>query len=209
MAVKEWMICIGFIIVVVVFLIEICYVLLIIRNAVIYKKQSKRMWHGVEELLATYYTLRDYEMFVFEIDNLYKYIIASNQDLSKQYANISELLDKYLLAINTKDIETNSDNISDYKKLIYELKKEYDERNPLEQIKGTDYLVLKQLLDTIEKGDSKECRSIVNKISIELKGLRDRLMENEKNERKQEHIAKLGIVLSIVFGIMTIVQFFV
>lgn len=209
MQLNEWMVLGVIFIAIVIFFVEIGYILITILNAAMYKKQKKKMWQGLGELLSTYYATPDYEMFVFEIENLYKHIVKTNRDLSRQYANISELLEKYLLAIDTKDVELEINDCNKYKRAIYNLRNEYNQKNPLEQIKGTDYLVLKQLLETVDRGDYAECRSIVNKIAVELKGLRDSLTETDKNARKQDFTAKLGIVLSVVFGIMTIIQFFI
>ena len=37
----------------------------------------------------------------------------------------------------------------------------------------------------------------------------DNILEKDKHSKKQDVISKVGIILSIVFGVMTFIQFFV
>ena len=85
---------------------------------------------------------------------------------------------------------------------------EYQLRNPLEQIKGTDFLILKQLIDCLESQKVDEGKTVVNRLAVELKTLKDSNLENEKNSKKQDAMTKVGLVLSVVFGLMTFIQFF-
>ncbi len=53
-----------------------------------------------------------------------------------------------------------------------------------------------------------EGKTVVNRIAVELKTLKDSNLENEKNSKKQDAMTKVGLVLSVVFGLMTFIQFF-
>lgn len=42
-----------------------------------------------------------------------------------------------------------------------------------------------------------------------MKNLQDTLFEKEKNSKRQDVLTIVGLVLSVLFGIMTFIQFFI
>ncbi len=180
-----------------------------ISNNAIYKKMKEKGDIAVKSALNTYYNTKNYEQCVFELELVFNEIILMNDKLRSEYTNIAVVLKKHILDINAGLIAIKDIDVDSYKKVVHDLLKEYNSKNPLEQIKGADYIVLKQILECIDTNDIDKGKEIVNQLALQLKTLQDSNMEKEKNSRRQDAIAKLGIVLSVVFGIMTFVQFFI
>lgn len=180
-------------------------------NTSIYNKKRKKMDIALENILGTYYRKKDYENSIQEIKLVYNDVVISNDYLKNEMPNIVTLLEDHVLRINAEDVVLRDSKIDVdvYKKSVQELISEYNRRNPLEQIKGTDYVVLKQLIDHLERAEVEEGKEVINKVAEELKGLQDNILEREKNSRKQDAMTKVSIGLTVVFGAMTVIQFFV
>ena len=174
-----------------------------------YKIEYKSTVGVIKNILQTYFRTRNYDECISEIDILFRNRIMKNERLNKKFSNVVVLLECHILDINSGKIKVECENIDDYKIAISKFLAEYQLRNPLEQIKGTDFLILKQLIDCLESQKVDEGKNVVNRIAVELKTLKDSNMENEKNSKKQEAMTKVGLVLSVVFGLMTFIQFFI
>lgn len=174
-----------------------------------YKIEYKSTVGAIKSILQTYFRTRNYDECISEIDILFRNRIMKNERLNKKFSNVVVLLECHILDINSGKIKVECENIDDYKIAISKFLAEYQLRNPLEQIKGTDFLILKQLIDCLESQKVDEGKNVVNRIAVELKTLKDSNMENEKNSKKQDAMTKVGLVLSVVFGLMTFIQFFV
>lgn len=155
-----------------------------------YKIEYKSTVGAIKSILQTYFRTRNYDECISEIDILFRNRIMKNERLNKKFSNVVVLLECHIIAIS-------------------KFLAEYQLRNPLEQIKGTDFLILKQLIDCLESQKVDEGKNVVNRIAVELKTLKDSNMENEKNSKKQDAMTKVGLVLSVVFGLMTFIQFFI
>lgn len=174
-----------------------------------YKIEYKSTVGAIKSILQTYFRTRNYDECISEIDILFRNRIMKNERLNKKFSNVVVLLECHILDINSGKIKVECENIDDYKIAISKFLAEYQLRNPLEQIKGTDFLILKQLIDCLESQKVDEGKNVVNRIAVELKTLKDSNMENEKNSKKQDAMTKVGLVLSVVFGLMTFIQFFI
>ena len=174
-----------------------------------YKSEYKSTVGAIKSILQTYFRTRNYDECILEIDILFRNRIMKNERLNKKFSNVVVLLECHILDINSGKIKVECENIDDYKIAISKFLAEYQLRNPLEQIKGTDFLILKQLIDCLESQKVDEGKNVVNRIAVELKTLKDSNMENEKNSKKQDAMTKVGLVLSVVFGLMTFIQFFI
>lgn len=204
---NEWII-IGIIVIGTIYIVVACiYLLVQISNDAIYKRKRKRLDVAVSNVLSTYFRTREYEGCVRELEIAYNEIVSTNYYLKAEFPNMVSLLEKYVLCLNTEEI-TIAVDVDSYKKAIREFLKEYSRKNPLEQIKGADYVVLRELIDCLEKGEADKGLNIVNEVAIEIKGMQDKIIENEKNSRKQDAMTKVSIGLTIFFGVMTIIQFF-
>lgn len=182
-----------------------------VSNTVTYNKKIKKLNSMLRNVLYTYCKTKDYDECNYEIEIAFREFVLPDERLKREFPNISILLEKHILNINLKETVLQGDelNIDSYKKSIREFLMEYNQKNPLEQIKGTDYVVLKDLINCLEEHKVSEGKNIINQVAIEIKALQDNIMEKEKDSRKQDIFTKTGIILSIVFGMMTFIQFFV
>lgn len=209
MEVLDWLFLVFLISGVIIIAVSICLLIWGISEEKIYRKKLKKIEISLLNILDTYYKTRDYDECIFEIDILFKNIIWKNDRLSICYSNVVVLLEDYISAINSNTLHVVNCEKSLYKKAIKELIEKYKERNPLEQLKGNDFLVLNELIECLEKDEIEKGKKVINQLAVEMKSLRDANMENEKNSRKQNLLARTGIILSIVFGAMTFIQFFI
>lgn len=122
------------------------------------------------------------------------------------------LLEKYLVELNAKNEKIVNFDLQDMdvmKEYILRLINEFKKNNPMEQIKGANNVLLNNIIQHFERGERDEFNEEINQLAVEIKTLQDTLFEKEKNSKKQDALTKVGLVLSVVFGIMTFVQFFV
>lgn len=61
----------------------------------------------------------------------------------------------------------------------------------------------------MKKSEYDKFNEVVNQLAVEIKRLEDEIFDRDKTKRKQDAISLIGIILSIVFGIMTFAQFFI
>lgn len=209
MKVMDWLL-LGFMIFyIILIVIALIQILNDISNNARYKKIKRKYDTAIKGTLSTYYNTKDYEQCIFELNLVFNNIVLINDRLKSEYDNVAIILEKHIIDVNAGLVAIQDMDINLYKKVIFNLLKEYNSRNPLEQIKGSDYVVLKQVLECIDTKNIDKGKEIVNQLALQLKSLQDSNMEKEKNSRKQDAMAKWGIALSIVFGIMTFVQFFI
>lgn len=190
-------------------LVAVVFFLLDILDKKLYRKAYKDLDVSLKNALLTYFREKDYDQCVFEIEIVFKKIINRNKFLNIRYTNVIDLLEDHIHKINDTTIKLEEIDKDLYKREVKGFIENYAKINPLEQIKGADFVILDELIKCLDKSDVEEGRKIVNQIAIEIKNLRDTNAENEKNNRRQEIIGKVGIILSIVFGVMTFIQFFI
>lgn len=181
-------------------------------STVIYEKQKKKMYKSLGNILLSYYHSDDTAMCFEEINLLFKHIVDRNEDLKRNYTSMDLLLEKYLVELNARNekiINLNLQDIDAMKEYILRLINEFKKNNPMEQIKGANNVLLNNIIQHFERGEQDEFNEEISQLAIEIKTLQDTLFEKEKNSKKQDALTKLGLVLSVIFGIMTFVQFFV
>lgn len=182
-------------------------------ETVVYSKLRKKMFRSLENILLTYYHDDDNEKLCFEeVKLIFKHIIDKNNDLKRNYTSIDILLEKYLIELNSRNKKICNLNIPDVdilKKYLLHMIKDFKQNNPMEQINGANNVLLTQLLESEEKGEKDKFREIVNQLAMEIKVLQDNVFEKEKNSKKQNAISVISIILSLIFGTMTFIQFFI
>lgn len=196
-------------------IITTCLLMMIIidcTNTIVYSKLRKKIFNSLGNILLTYYQDDSVLACVEEIKLIFKHIINKNNDLKRNYTSVDILLEKYLIELNDRNHNLIALNIEDtdmLKTYILKVIKEFKKNNPMEQIKGANNILLNQLIESVDNDDSDKFYEIVNQLAIEIKTMQDNILEKDKNSKKQDVISKVGIILSIVFGVMTFIQFFV
>ena len=181
-------------------------------NTVIYTRQKKKMFKSLENILLSYYNKNDTTACFKEINLIFKYIIDRNEELKRNYASVDFLLEKYLIELNVQNkkvVNVNIQDINNLKAYILQLIDEFKKKNPMEQVKGANFVLFNDIIQYFHHNESDKFDEAINQLAIEMKNLQDTLVEKEKNSKRQEVLTIVGLVLSVLFGRMTFIQFFI
>lgn len=194
-------------------IVSIAYILFVIGYLLTFienKRYLKAILCSLQNIVNMYGDANDYEICIEQIDIMFADIINKNSYTKRKFPNVSDLLVFYVSAINCeyRGLKEIDDRASKVRKAL-EIKKQYENKNPLDQIKGANNILLNQLMDYFKNDNQEKFDETINQLAVELKDLEDGLLEKEKNSKKQDAMTKMGIILSFVFGVMTFIQFFV
>jgi len=181
-------------------------------NTVIYTRQKKKMFKSLENILLSYYNKNDTTACFKEINLIFKHIIDRNEELKRNYASVDFLLEKYLIELNAQNkkvVNVNIQDINNLKAYIFQLIDEFKKKNPMEQVKGANFVLFNDIIQYFHHNESDKFDEAINQLAIEMKNLQDTLFEKEKNSKRQDVLTIVGLVLSVLFGIMTFIQFFI
>lgn len=181
-------------------------------NTVIYTRQKKKMFKSLENILLSYYNKNDTTACFKEINLIFKHIIDRNEELKRNYVSVDFLLEKYLIELNAQNkkvVNVNIQDINNLKAYILQLIDEFKKKNPMEQVKGANFVLFNDIIQYFHHNESDKFDEAINQLAIEMKNLQDILFEKEKNSKRQDVLTIVGLVLSVLFGIMTFIQFFI
>ena len=181
-------------------------------NTVIYTRQKKKMFKSLENILLSYYNKNDTTACFKEINLIFKHIIDRNEELKRNYVSVDFLLEKYLIELNAQNkkvVNVNLQDINNLKAYILQLIDEFKKKNPMEQVKGANFVLFNDIIQYFHHNESDKFDEAINQLAIEMKNLQDTLFEKEKNSKRQDVLTIVGLVLSVLFGIMTFIQFFI
>lgn len=181
-------------------------------NTVICTRQKKKMFKSLENILLSYYNKKDTTACFKEINLIFKHIIDRNEELKRNYASVDFLLEKYLIELNAQNkkvVNVNIQDINNLKAYILQLIDEFKKKNPMEQVKGANFVLFNDIIQYFHHNESDKFDEAINQLAIEMKNLQDTLFEKEKNSKRQDVLTIVGLVLSVLFGIMTFIQFFI
>lgn len=181
-------------------------------NTVIYTRQKKKMFKSLENILLSYYNKNDTTACFKEINLIFKHIIDRNEELKRNYVSVDFLLEKYLIELNAQNkkvVNVNIQDINNLKAYILQLIDEFKKKNPMEQVKGANFVLFNDIIQYFHHNESDKFDEAINQLAIEMKNLQDTLFEKEKNSKRQDVLTIVGLVLSVLFGIMTFIQFFI
>ena len=179
-------------------------------NTFIYARQKKKMFKSLENILLSYYNKKDTSACFEEINLVFKHIVDKNEELKRNYASVDMLLEKYLVELNSQNKNyIDIQDVNNLKAYILQLINEFKKKNPMEQVKGANSVLLNDIIQCFHNNERDRFDEAINQLAIEVKNLQDTLFEKEKNSKKQDVLTIVGLVLSVVFGIMTFIQFFI
>lgn len=199
------------IIVIILFFAYIIWAINTFFNEIFYYKNEKSMFERLENILITHYKDNDYALCYQEIELLFDYVINKDTELKRYYNSVAVLLGKYLIRINKnyKLISTlKIDSIAEYKKYILNMIEDYTQKNPINIVEGADNMLLQQLIDYRKQNDIVKFNKTIDLLAQDIKRLQDTVYEKNKSALKQNIIGVVGIILSIFFGIISLIQYF-
>ena len=168
--------------------------------------------YRLENILLSYYNKNDTTACFKEINLIFKHIIDRNEELKRNYVSVDFLLEKYLIELNAQNkkvVNVNIQDINNLKAYILQLIDEFKKKNPMEQVKGANFVLFNDIIQYFHHNESDKFDEAINQLAIEMKNLQDTLFEKEKNSKRQDVLTIVGLVLSVLFGIMTFIQFFI
>lgn len=195
----------GFIIIVVITLIAlpftyIMFILNSISDFLIAKRIQKEIDKALVNVFQTYSDTLDYEQSLFELSLIMQKLTPKSSFLSKKYDTLLTLMECFVVNINCGKIEDK--DIQILKNQVLRFVAIYKQKNPLEQISGSNYAVLKELLDNDDYNKQIE---LVNQLAIELKKKEDQISVLQSSNKKTTILTIIGVALTIVFGVVAII----
>lgn len=174
----------------------------------VYKKLYKELFMAVGNSLETYNESQSPELLTFELDNAIKNIASKDEDLLVKYGNHQDLLNGYITIINTCNNIVEHSNKNLVKSNINKFIQDRNRLNPLETINNLDSVVFDKLIDSVNKSDKEESIEYIKVLAKEFRDNKEKIADGDKKERKQTMISIVSIVLTVVFGIISIIQLF-
>lgn len=167
-------------------------------------KVQKQIDKSIVNVINSYIDNSNYEECLYEIELIMRKLVPISSSLIKRYDSVITLLETFLVNINSEKCSYENDKIH-FKQSLIKFINTYKQRNPLEEIKGVNFAILKELLDNKDEPKNKQ---LINQLAIELKQKDDAISNLQCNNKKSELLSKMSIILTIIFGIIAIIQAF-
>lgn len=209
MQTEEIILSIVFIIVMIFAFIEVIWIIFNILDESIDKKYAKKAEMSLNNIFKTYQNTDDYDQCEYELNILMKEIVARNESLKRRYDNVVKMLQKYMADINSGIVKIDSGNIDELKKKLKSFIEDYERKNQFEMLTSIEDRIFQELRESITSDDEEASLEIIKQLAIEFKEKREYIYEVEKNKKAQDVATKISIGITVVFGIMTFIQFFV
>ena len=136
-------------------------------NTVIYTRQKKKMFKSLENILLSYYNKNDTTACFKEINLIFKHIIDRNEELKRNYASVDFLLEKYLIELNAQNkkvVNVNIQDINNLKAYILQLIDEFKKKNPMEQVKGANFVLFNDIIQYFHHNESDKFDEAINQL---------------------------------------------
>ena len=208
--IPENVIIIIMILVVILFVVAIELFLVSIINIVARKKILK----GIEISLKNIFgvseeiTEENYKEYKLQIEVILNESIAKDKVLCEEFKNISDILNYYICNFNGKKAAKSKEdkrlkkNILEFLKIYYE-KKDADIWGDLS---GTDYVILKKILNSCSENEKEEREEDVAQIVSELNKKDNLIRMLQQKNKTERHLSIINTGTAIVSLIITIIS---
>lgn len=208
--IPENVIIIIMILVVILFVVAIELFLVSIINIVARKKILK----GIEISLKNIFgvseeiTEENYKEYKLQIEVILNESIAKDKVLCEEFKNISDILNYYICNFNGKKTAKSKEdkrlkkNILEFLKIYYE-KKDADIWGDLS---GTDYVILKKILNSCSENEKEEREEDVAQIVSELNKKDNLIRMLQQKNKTERHLSIINTGIAIVSLIITIIS---
>lgn len=208
--IPENVIIIIMILVVILFVVAIELFLVSLINVVARKKILK----GIEISLKNIFcvseeiTEENYKEYKLQIEVILNESIAKDKVLCDEFKNISDILNYYICnfngkkAVKSKEDKRLKKNILEFLKIYYE-KKDADIWGDLS---GTDYVVLKKILNSCSENEKEEREEDVAQIVSELNKKDNLIRMLQQKNKTERHLSIINTGIAIVSLIITIIS---
>lgn len=208
--IPENVIIIIMILVVILFVVAIELFLVSIINIVVREKILK----GIEISLKNIFgvseeiTEENYKEYKLQIEVILNESIAKDKVLCEEFKNISDILNYYICNFNGKKAAKSKEdkrlkkNILEFLKIYYE-KKDADIWGDLS---GTDYVILKKILNSCSENEKEEREEDVAQIVSELNKKDNLIRMLQQKNKTERHLSIINTGIAIVSLIITIIS---
>lgn len=210
MKISENVIIIIMILVVILFVVAIELFLVSIINIV----ARKIILKGIEISLKNIFgvseeiTEENYKEYKLQIEVILNESIAKDKVLCEEFKNISDILNYYICNFNGKKAAKSKEdkrlkkNILEFLKIYYE-KKDADIWGDLS---GTDYVILKKILNSCSENEKEEREEDVAQIVSELNKKDNLIRVLQQKNKTERHLSIINTGIAIVSLITTIIS---
>lgn len=210
MKIPENVIIIIMILVVILFVVAIELFLVSIINIVAREKILK----GIEISLKNIFgvseeiTEENYKEYKLQIEVILNESIAKDKVLCEEFKNISDILNYYICNFNGKKAAKSKEdkrlkkNILEFLKIYYEKK----DADILGDLSGTDYVILKKILNSCSENEKEEREEDVAQIVSELNKKDNLIRMLQQKNKTERHLSIINTGIAIVSLIITIIS---
>ena len=208
--IPENVIIIIMILVVILFVVAIELFLVSIINIV----AREKILTGIEISLKNIFgvseeiTEENYKEYKLQIEVILNESIAKDKVLCEEFKNISDILNYYICNFNGKKAAKSKEdkrlkkNILEFLKIYYE-KKDADIWGDLS---GTDYVILKKILNSCSENEKEEREEDVAQIVSELNKKDNLIRMLQQKNKTERHLSIINTGIAIVSLIITIIS---
>ena len=208
--IPENVIIIIMILVVILFVVAIELFLVSIINIVAREKILK----GIEISLKNIFgvseeiTEENYKEYKLQIEVILNESIAKDKVLCEEFKNISDILNYYICNFNGKKAAKSKEdkrlkkNILEFLKIYYEKKDE----DIWGDLSGTDYVILKKILNSCSENEKEEREEDVAQIVSELNKKDNLIRMLQQKNKTERHLSIINTGIAIVSLIITIIS---
>lgn len=200
MPIPDWIVSVLALTIIVVPTLYIIFVVNSLSELWFAKKIQSRINKAIVSIFETYSKNREYEPCCYELDLILKKLATRSPLLHKRYESIISIMDHFLLDFEQGKVPCNIDK-EILKKAIFDFIKIYQNNNPLDQMKGAHYSLLKEL---INEETSEKQLNLINQLAIELKIRDETILGLQLKNRTSNTLSAIGIILTVVFGIIAL-----
>ncbi|MCI3918978.1 hypothetical protein MO973_01885 [Paenibacillus sp. TRM 82003] len=141
---------------------------------------------------------------IIDINNLYIGVGITNE-MSKQEYALTSLLRAFLVKLLSGKFEASAQETLEWKNKITEIILKYEEISPNEELPQPEKSILNDLSSYLDLNDHVSAKRKLAELNGIIKTRKDHLNKLEKSNKISNIVAVIGIILTIVFGILSIV----
>lgn len=202
MPVPDWLVWIIGIILVIFPAIVIVFFVYALSDIILCRKVRTKAFRALINTFKVFVADSDYEFAQCECELILKTILPNCPALVKRYPTLPALIEDFIARLNTGTI-TCEDNPVVLRKAIFNFMQRYRCEHPLEELNGLHYAILKDLIDT---SDPTKHLERVKAVAAELKKRDDEILRLQLSTRTGTVLSVAGIALTVLFGIIAIIQ---
>jgi len=200
MPIPEWLVSIVFFAIIILPLAYMFVVLNSLSEQLFARKMQTEIDKVLINIFNTFSKNKNYEQCCYELEIVRVRLSNASPVLKKKYDSISSIVEHFLLNLERGKLSSSVD-YDTIKDSIFDFINRYKISNPLDQLKGANYSLLKELVET---NDSDKRLGLVNQIAMELKSNDEMVTGLLLKNRTSTILAWVGIALTVVFGLATL-----